>query len=233
VLTKELDIGAGRFVNVAERDYPALMEWDWSFDETTEQPFRIDPDTGRGVPLVYDLLRLYVQRNEEEGAIPLLPRRSVRAIFDTTNNFHEFYRIARQQRKVAEAVGFIPPNPLALLGLSLSAALIRYIEWRQRGKRFAYVIDKGMTALEGATLPRYETLGAWMDAEYTGRLVEGEPERYRSLVIGDVGTAFRRLAAERNPGADPRQVYMAFNETVPNRAVLGTMIDALAEYPLP
>jgi hypothetical protein len=155
-------------IAVDQRIYPMLMEWEWAYDDATQQAVRAD---GSGIRLYDEQIRLLASSEVIMHAV--LDRSAIRVMFGGLPAYSALIRLSTRQREpVLFDLSMTLPNISLVLAGALSEILALYHRWLIAPTRLVYHRDPtnltpgSFETVEGN--PAYETLGQWMLAEVTG-----------------------------------------------------------------
>jgi hypothetical protein len=154
---------------VSSRLRPMLMEWDWTTDPSSGAVVRTEDQ----LPLFEEHIRL-AMRVDADVAHPMIHRGWIRTQFNALPSYKSMLALVmRQQDFVMQEYGIALPPASDLLCDAMYSALAAYYTWCSRGERWVFTEDPekltpGTLEKAEGPLPTYETLGAFLSAEYSG-----------------------------------------------------------------
>ena len=208
---KELTLSDGRTHYVESRFLPMLKEWDWQYDPETEQIVRVED--GQKKSLYMERLRWHWRQRQESDEMPVLDRKAIRGTFGHLPTFRTMLALSQRQREYATYEGgYNLPASTIFLAECLSEALLAYFEWQTRSNVWVFWADEsGLTPGHLSLQPKgertYETLGQWMDGEYTGDWQKSNktatglaPQTFGQYLQRQMIRVWRELVEEENFG---------------------------------
>jgi hypothetical protein len=222
---EQIELLDGSVVSVSAKIRPMLMEWDWTTDPQTGAVVRVQED-GRIVPLFEEHVRIS-QRFSDSISHPIISRGYIRTQFNQLNSYNSLLSMSAKQREyVMGEFGVALPSASDILQAGLLYSLSGYYRWRAKGEWWVLTPDKEnltpgqLHKQTGVLLPAYDTLGAWLDKEFTGDW-RAAPRSPTGLTAVTYGVALDRVLLQWW-----RDMVEMSDEEVPVRAVERGLRDA-------
>lgn len=231
ITMKNVMLNDGHYIDVPEIDFPWVQEWLWMFDVESGRAYRIE--NGKTVWLYHELLK----RHRHNPTFVTLGDEAISPLFAKFSAYDEMADRWVERLEIASEANIVLPDPADILTCTLTAVLYLYYDWLHSSQWFEVVNNDLIIHVSSKALQEnkgYPTLGAWMDAEYTGVWSQNVHEIFADKAHEAAESVMLRLIQDDNPNKDPDWIVTYFEDArLPMDGVLNPVVWLVKSYPTP